>query len=237
MTTYKQVWDDEKLASLLGEFDELPPGPVSGGAHLSQDKLERFAPSFPRIMEMFWRKNPLGPMLKGAYWLCEPDLFAPVIEVLFRGDPNFAPDRTHAVAYSVFGRLVAWNEDHWGLEVDLLVGTVTCNGLAYPEKKDIADLHAISAIEGFRELADLDVEDENGKWLYNRVRKKLGATEYGECYGFFPTLPLGGAISLDTVRKVRAREHFLMLAQMQDFVLKDYLSRPIREIRHIGPQG
>lgn len=236
MTQYEQKWDNEKLLHRLGEFDDLPPGPVSGGEFMAPDQLAKFEAKFPKIMGMFWRKNPLGHMLNQAYWLCNPDLFRPVITALFQGDPDIDPVRTHVYAYTAFGRMVAWNEDHWNLDIDLLYGFVSCYGLNYPDKKINTDLVAISALEMFSSLEDVDEEDEGEKWLYNRTKKKLGAIEYGECYGFFPALPLGGPRRLENLKKVRAVEHFSLLAQLQDFTLRDYLARPIHDVRLIGPQ-
>lgn len=57
-----------------------------------------------------------------------------------------------------------------------------------------------------------------------------GRLALGECYGFFPALDLAGLESpfrrVENIRKVRALEHFAILAQMQPFFL-----------RKMGPEG
>ncbi|WP_259779841.1 DUF1851 domain-containing protein [Aestuariispira ectoiniformans] len=80
----------------------------------------------------------------------------------------------------------------------------------------------------------INAYDEDDKPLFARAKKKLGALEPGECYGFFPALAMGGAPKLENLKRVQALEHFLFLAQLQQFTLVDFLSRPVREVRLIG---
>ena len=48
---------------------------------------------------------------------------------------------------------------------------------------------------------------------------KHGKLEPGEAYGFFPALQLGGAYRIENLRRVRAAEHFAILAQLEPFKL------------------
>lgn len=226
------LWANEMLKAEVEEF------PIHAGDHyLSDEKIIESEGRFPPVIPMIWRNYPIGSMLKGAFWLCDPDHFAPLTPLIFDGDPDIDPARTHIYAYTAFGRLVAWNEDHWSMEIDMLMGEVKARSLLYPEEKEGMSIAAVGGMATFQSLEDLDEEaDDDGKWLYNRAKKKLGPLSYGECYGFAPALPLGGEMSLETVRKYDALTHFAFLAQAQDFVLKDYLARPIREIRPIGAQ-
>ena len=82
-----------------------------------------------------------------------------------------------------------------------------------------------------------DIEDENGRLLFNRARKELGPLEYGQCYGFRLALPLGGYRALDKLEKLSAPEHFSFLAQLQVFRLIDWGTTDdfgLRVIRDIG---
>jgi len=44
--------------------------------------------------------------------------------------------------------------------------------------------------------------------------KRLGPLAPGEVYGFFPALQLGGAYTIESLRRVKAPEHFALLAQL-----------------------
>lgn len=53
----------------------------------------------------------------------------------------------------------------------------------------------------------------DGKF-YKKVVKKLGVPDIDECFGFFPALALGGTGTLDTVKKVKVKEHLSLLRQL-----------------------
>lgn len=66
-----------------------------------------------------------------------------------------------------------------------------------------------------------DLLDLEGKLLFSRVVKKYGSLEIGECYGFMPALALGGLQDMEFVRRLKAPEHFAIIAQTVDFNLID----------------
>lgn len=80
----------------------------------------------------------------------------------------------------------------------------------------------------------LDAYNDDNKKLFSRAVKKLGRPGLGEAFGFFPALAMGGAPNLENIKIVPALEHFLILAQLQQFKLVDYLAQPPRVVRDIG---
>ena len=66
--------------------------------------------------------------------------------------------------------------------------------------------------------------------MFDRCVKNLGPLEFGEVYGFVPSLGLTGFNTrsrvVENVRRLRALEHFSMIAQLQ----------PFRLIRNFGPR-
>lgn len=79
-----------------------------------------------------------------------------------------------------------------------------------------------------------DAFDENEKRLFSRAVKKLGRPGPGEAFGFAPAIALGGSAVLPNLRIVPALEHFLILAQLQQFSLYSYLANPAGFVRMIG---
>ncbi len=58
--------------------------------------------------------------------------------------------------------------------------------------------------------------------MFERATKKLGKLKREECFGFVPALAFGGSNKLDHLRRVRAPEHFQILAGLSDFGLIKY---------------
>ncbi|AFO47952.1 hypothetical protein PRJ_0800 [Pseudomonas sp. XWY-1] len=66
--------------------------------------------------------------------------------------------------------------------------------------------------------------DFNG--LFNPAKEKLGRLKHDEMYGFFPALMLGGADSLQHLKKVSAVEHLIFLAQLTDLQPYSFSEQP-----------
>jgi Domain of unknown function (DUF1851) len=90
-----------------------------------------------------------------------------------------------------------------------------------------------------------------GRWAFLREERDFfaaavarhGALEPGEVFGFFPALQLGGAYAVENLKRVRAAEHFVILAQLERFKLTR-LTPPdppafpyghVESVRFIGP--
>lgn len=218
----------------LGDFRQ-DPGPVRDSFAIPSETLAAYRDKLPPTIVELWETDGLGSLYNGQVWMCDPAEFAPLSQLLFRGDPDLHPDRTHIYAYSVFGAVVFWNEDFNSGEASMVRGVVSCGGLTTDRPRINVNLSALSALESWmNDPHAADEQDEDGKWLFARAKKALGPAGYGECYGLAPILPLGGAWRLENLRRVRALEHFLILAQAQAFVLRDYRSRPNRDVRVIG---
>ena len=141
-----------------------------------------------------------------------------IVRLVFDRDPDFDPDQIHVYAYSAFGSLYAWNKDFSKIEIDLTDGWVWCTKYFFPNKHSNVNLNFISAIEKVTP-AHHDLFDEDRVLLFDRAVAKLGRPVFGECFGFFPALSLGGAICLENLKRVRALEHFVFLAQTVEFKL------------------
>lgn len=60
------------------------------------------------------------------------------------------------------------------------------------------------------------LDDVLDRKLYLKAKKQLGPLEYDDCYGFEPAIVLGGPGTLETLRKVKLKEHLAILAQLSD---------------------
>lgn len=52
--------------------------------------------------------------------------------------------------------------------------------------------------------------------LFEDVKQRQGPLKHDECYGFFPAPVMGGAADAASARKVKLREHLMLLAQLHE---------------------
>ena len=207
-------------------------GAFSNSRKIGSEIIEKYTGILPEFLIQLWRQRGIGSWAGGFLSLCIPSDFDGLLSQVFHADKDFSHQDCHVLGYSAFGQILAWSERHWIVEIDLLRGRMSCPGLIYPEKKTDPDMSVLLSILTDNET--LNAYDDDGKPLFARARKKLGPLEQGECYGFFPALAMGGAPDLKNLKRVKALEHFIFLAQLQQFSLVDYLARPIKVVRKIG---
>jgi len=83
-----------------------------------------------------------------------------------------------------------------------------------------------------------DFLDIMGNPMYAACQKAHGKLEPGECYGFFPALAISGVFGpfrrVENIKRVKALEHFTILAQMDTFHLVRLAPEGYAPVRPIG---
>ena len=210
-------------------------GPLSQSARVPNELINEFQGKLPDTLIELWKQQGFGTWGSGLYRMCNPHDFDGLLSQVFHADKDFSHQDCHVIGYSAFGHLSVWSERHWLTDINLLRSEVVSRRLIAPEKKKNPDTPIVALLYDIEGKSDsLNVYDDNDKPLFARAKKKLGILEPGECYGFAPALAMGGAPNLENLSKMKANEHFLFLAQLQNFTLIDYLSRPVRAVRQIG---
>jgi hypothetical protein len=200
---------------------------------VSADILTEFRGKLPVFMIELWKQYGFGAWSNGLFQICNPHDFDGLLSQIFHADQDFSHKDCHVFACTAFGVLHIWSERHGLVTVDCLNAIVDCPNLTRTDGKRFEDDIVISGDIMVRKES-MDVYDDADKPLFARARKRLGDLEPGECYGFFPALAMGGAPKLENLKRTPALPHFVFLAQLQQFTLMDYLSRPIRAVRQIG---
>lgn len=220
----------------MNDFDAIIErnGPLSGARPVPADVIEAYRGKLPDMVMDLWRTQGTGAWVKGLFTICVPDDFKGLLSQVFHADQDFSHTDCRVFGYSAFGLVFAWSERHGLVRVDLLRSEVTAQGLT-KEGKPGPSVNALTAmLYMLTERDSLDVLDDDGKKLFARAVKMLSQPGAGQAFGFFPALALGGAPRLDNIRIVPALEHFVFLAQLQQFKLVDYLAKPPRVVRTIG---
>ncbi len=190
-----------------------------------------------------------GTIHSGRFQFCPIERFRPLAALIFKADADFSHNDCHIVGFDAFGtELHAWSEKHFFVKIDLLEYKVECieiapsllnftlpaSEVAPPPKT--ADSMTRMILPTDHETGEM--WDYKGDPMYTRCVKAYGALEFGEVYGFFPSLGLVGYNStfrsVENIKRVKALEHFSMIAQMQDFNLVRYNMGRDEVVRQIG---
>ncbi|EEA94927.1 T6SS immunity protein Tdi1 domain-containing protein [Pseudovibrio sp. JE062] len=187
---------------------------------LSDKEIESIESILPDDLIDYFRLYGRSVLFEGRIQICHPIDLSGMLALVFKADTDFNHKLCHAYAYSSFGEIFFWHQEYGYSRLLLLDGEIYCSGLTKEEEKEVGFhktfITAFSSRKDRYELYDLD-----DKPLFSRVRKKLGEVSIGECYGFVPALGLGGVPELEKLKKLKAPEHFAILAQLIDFQFID----------------
>lgn len=224
----------ENEVNIQEDIDDIMDenGVYDAAVPVTQETLALYTGKLPDLLTTFWAQHGFGAWKNGLFRLCTPRDFEGLLSQIFHADTDFSHTDCHVYGYSAFGQLLVWSERHWVTHIDLINARVSCPNLSAPENAINAEIHMSTSLSV--NSGALDVEDDDGKKLFTRAFRKLGRPGPEQAFGFFPALAMGGAPKLENITIVSALEHFLFLAQLQQFQLVDYLSRPPRVVRTIG---
>jgi hypothetical protein len=209
-------------------------GPLMDVQPVPDEVIAAYRGKVPGMLLEFWETQGTGSWVKGLFNVCTPGDFDGLLSQVFHADKDFSHADCHIFGYSAFGIIFAWSERHGVMDINLLRNEVIASGLT-KEGSPGPSKNALTALL-FRLTKDdsLDAYDDDDNKLFSRTVKTLGRPGPGQAFGFFPALTMGGAPKLENIKIVPALEHFLFLAQLQQFQLVDYLSQPPRVVRSIG---
>ncbi|MDR9803133.1 GAD-like domain-containing protein [Rhizobium hidalgonense] len=180
-----------------------------------------------------WEKVGAGPFFDGYFQLCAPQAYRGIINQVFDGDSQIAPAQTHAVGFSAFGEIIAWNEQFRDVRINLVSGQIACRSMFNPKPHIDPSVTILSRLL----LADdpsFDVLGTDGKGLFKSAKLKLGKLQAGHIYGFTPILALGGNRAAESIKIYEALPHMAILAQAHHMHLVDNSVFPPKLVRIIG---
>lgn len=196
-------------------------GPPIDGEVVPQDVLDTYARKVPQSMISFWEAYGTGIWLQGRFQLCRPDKYQGLLNQILKNDQDFPANECCLLGFSAFGDLLIWNNANYALKVELVHKIADTQHLS-AKCRTLPPDRAIGSKLSFVDSASYDFFDgaENSKPLFDRALRKLGRLNYGECYGFVPAVGLGGLGILSEAKKMRALEHFSLIAQLDKVKLR-----------------
>jgi hypothetical protein len=186
----------------MPQFEEFKKkhGPGTQCRPATEKSLKAYRKLLPESLIAEWEEAGWCAYGEGLVWIVNPDeLKAAVKEWLG------ASNKALPFARSAFGHLFLWDEKGAHM-LDPHYGTIA---------KLIDD---IPLVLNYTFCSKQYLDKVLDQKLFRKSLKKLGALDFDECYGFEPAIALGGPGTLDTIRKVKLREHLSILAQLVEEV-------------------
>jgi hypothetical protein len=208
-------------------------GPTKDKESVEKTYADSYRGRLPPSLIDFWVDHGWGNYAGGMLKICDPAEFFSVIQLILKNDKDFKSQECLVFAFTVFGRLFAWHPEHREFSIDLLDYTLSASSYIRPEEKTNEDIEIASYLITFNQERN-DLCDASDKPMYARAVKELGYPTLDECFGFFPALILGGQKDVQHLKRVKAREHFAILAELRGVELMDFGSLPPKFVREIG---
>jgi hypothetical protein len=186
----------------------------------TQDELRQLPSTLPTPLLELYRSHGRFKIQDGRLQTCHPIDFKGLFSLVLGNDQTFNKDNCHAFAYSAFGNIFFYHDLYGCGEIDLINGHLYNSTFTSPPKENLNPENTIYlpfALD--RESLDFfDIEDSP---LFSRAKRKLGALEIGECYGFFPALSLAGLAQIDYLKRVKTIEYLSIISQTQNMYIID----------------
>ena len=195
-------------------YEEKGFGPAIGARLVAPEMIEKFRRKLPDQLLSYWQQYGWCGWGQGLFWLVDPDEYEPALEAWIGDTPLMEQDAYYVIGRSAFGELFLWGEKSGpGLSIKSSWGMMFPRDNTERMAQGGANMLAKVFVVGQRKQ-NLDQKDHLDKPLFDRAVKTLGPLAPDEMYGFEPALAVGGKADLKNLRKVKAVEHLVMLAQL-----------------------
>ena len=182
-------------------------GPPVHKRHVPPSSIARFRGGLPDQLLEYWQEHGWCGYADGLFWTVDPQEYEPVLQAWIGDTPFMETDAYHVIARSAFGELYLWGE-RTGESLRIFApGTYYLPNEAIFKGNELEfGLRAFFSVR--------DREENDFAELFNPTLAKLGQLMPDEMYGFVPALALGGVANLSRLKKVKADEHQVFLAQL-----------------------
>lgn len=201
---------DEDFELFIEEFGE-----ASLRREVAAQTIAQWRGKLPEQLLTYWQEEGWAAYGDGLFWTVNPADYEDVVDAWLAGTPFAEADTFHAIARSAFGDLYLCGEKT-GPCVTLACALTSIIALQKEVRpKDAEELNLeIRIFFSGASPSGSDLKDIHRKPLFTRALKTLGPLSDTEMYGFEPALPVGGSLELETLRKVEAHPHLMILREL-----------------------
>jgi hypothetical protein len=221
-----------RLTTLDDLVEEL--GEPSDARRLAPDD-ELLRGRVPDALLSFWRRHGFGSYKNRYFVICDPRTLDPVVAVLFKDDPELHAADLAAVGYTGDSNfLLLWHRDGRKVIVTMDQSLVTVSHPSADIDKHTGQRWSEEELIGayLSQFRMFDTE------LFDEACKLHGRPGEDELFGFVPAFQLGGSPVAASMRRMKAAEHLMFLAQLGPLKLIEMEpSGESRFIRFVGQNG
>lgn len=156
---------------------------------------EKYSGRLPAGLVGVWRKYGFGSLLNGYLRIINPDEYRSLLDDTYVLSGSAIP-----IFATAFADLVTWEKGRYLRMVDYKNGGFAGISAGF-------DFFWNDLTDGVFNGRFFDLE------LYAAAVGKLGRPRFDECFGYVPLMGLGGCGGVDSLRRVKLREHITLIAQ------------------------
>ncbi len=190
-------------------------GPPIERKDVPESSIERYRGKLPDQLLTYWEEHGWCGYGDGLFWTVNPEEYESVLEAWLNETFFMEEDAYHLIARSAMGKLYFWGEQSgYSLKISAF------DSLAIPRKSLFSGDEQNMGVRVF--FSHLNKEENDFESMFPLAFKKLGKVNSDEMYGFIPALAFGGTGELETIQKVKAVEHLVLLAQLAPLRILEY---------------
>ena len=155
----------------------------------------KYKDKLPEELIGMWKKYCFGSFVNDFLKVINPDNYMDVLERSYLRYEQAIPIFTTAM-----GDIIVWEKDKYINLLNFRKGyvNVVSSGFEF----------------FFDDLEDNDFMNDELMWQpYSEAISKFGPPDYDKCFGYSPLLGLGGAEKINNLKKVRLKEHILIITE------------------------
>ncbi|WP_425589705.1 T6SS immunity protein Tdi1 domain-containing protein [Guptibacillus hwajinpoensis] len=143
-----------------------------------------------------WGKYGFGTLVNGFLKVINPEDYLDILEKSYSRYEQAIPIFTTSI-----GDIIVWEKDKY---INLLI-----------YRKGYVHVVSSGFEFFFEDLKENDFMTDELMWLpYPEAIEKDKKPEYDECFGYTPLLGLGGSEKVENLKKVKLKEHILVITEL-----------------------
>lgn len=162
---------------------------------VDKDMILKYTNKLPEELIGTWKKYGLGSLANNFLRIINPDDYLDILERSYIRHKQAIPIFTTAM-----GDIIVWEKNKY------------VNLLNY--RKGFVNVVSSGFEFFFDDIQDNEFMNDELMWQpFPEAIRKYGEPSYDECLGYTPLLGLGGAEKVENLKKVKLREHILIIAE------------------------
>lgn len=162
---------------------------------VDEDVILKYKDKLPGELIETWNKIGFGSFVNDFLRVINPDEYLDILESSYLRYKQAIPIFTTAM-----GDIIVWEKDKY---VNLL-----------NFRKGYVNVVSSGFDFFFDDLSDIEFMNDELMWQpYHEAISKYSAPKYDECFGYTPLLGLGGAEKVENLKKVKLKEHILLITE------------------------